>query len=304
VKREKKTIATQKFFEAGISLFLFGCVPVTIKYISANAFTIGVFRLGTASLCLLLFLRIKGAFFRIRMRDLSVLAILGLLFGSHWMTHFLSIKISSASVASIGLSTYGVHLIMLGWFFRKNRIHITDLIAVFLAALGSILIIPEFTLSNDTSLGAALGIISGLFYAILPVIHQKYAGITHSMRAFGQFFFGFLFFLLFFPMTEWNLPRQDWLWLIFLGLVCTFIAHTLWVRVTTVLSTITTSVVFYLFVPITMILSYFILDEPMTVGKITGAILVVAGNMVGLYKQWKREALIAAIEVTSPWNRT
>ena len=300
VRTEKKALVTQNFLEAAISLFLFGCVPVTIKYISANAFTIGVFRLGTASLCLLIFLRMRGEIFRIGLRDLLVLAALGSLFGAHWMAHFLSIKIFSASIASIGLSTYGVHLIMLGWFFRKNKVHFTDLIAVLLAAVGSILIIPEFSLSNHTSLGAGLGILSGLFYATLPVIHQKYAGITHSMRAFGQFFFGFLFFLLFFPMTEWSLPPQDWLWLLFLGLVCTFIAHTLWVRVTTVLPTITTSVIFYFFVPIAMILSYLIVHEPMSLGKIMGAALVIAGNIVGLYKQWKREALIAAVESRKP----
>ncbi len=286
-------ISTEKCFEAGITVFLFGCVPIVIKYISANAFTIGIFRLGLASLCMLAFLWVKGQFSVMSPRDLLILAIIGCLFGAHWLTHFISVKVASPSIASIGLSTYGIHLILLTRLVSKNRVSVSDIIAVVLAVAGSVLIIPQFSLSNNTTLGACLGIISGFFYALLPILHQKFSQIASSMRAFGQFFFGFVFFAFFFPLSEWDLPRSDWVWMVLLALLGTFIAHTLWVRVTTTLSTKTTSLLFYLFVPVTMILSFLLLNEPLGTGKIAGATLVITGNVFGLSRQWKKEGVLA-----------
>jgi drug/metabolite transporter (DMT)-like permease len=287
-------ISTGKFFEAGMTVFLFGCVPVVIKYISANAYTIGIFRLGLASLCMIAFLWAKDQFSAVGLRDLLILAIMGSLFGSHWLAHFISVKIASPSIASIGLSTYGIHLILLTRLVSKNKVSISDIIAVFLAISGCVLIIPKFSLSNDTTIGACLGIISGFFYALLPILHQKYSQISSSMRAFGQFFFGFIFFSFFFPLSEWKLPRGDWVWMVLLAVLGTFIAHTLWVRVTTTLSTKTTSLLFYLFVPIAMILSSLLLDEPMGKAKVIGATLIIAGNIFGLSRQWKKEGVLAA----------
>lgn len=286
-------ISTEKFFEAGITVFLFGCVPVVIKYISANAFTIGIFRLALASLCMFAFLWAKDQFSVVGLRDLLILAIIGSLFGAHWLAHFISVKIASPSIASIGLSTYGIHLIVLTRLVSKNKVSISDIIAVLLAVSGSVLIIPQFSLSNNTTIGACLGIISGFFYALLPILHQKYSQISSSMRAFGQFFFGFIFFIFFFPLSEWDLPRGDWVWMVLLALLGTFIAHTLWVRVTTTLSTKTTSLLFYLFVPVTMILSFLLLDEPIGTEKVIGATLVIAGNIFGLSRQWKKEGVLA-----------
>jgi len=293
LKPAQPTIVIQGFLEAGVSVLLFGCVPVVIKYLSANAFTIGIFRLGVASICMLAMLRAKKELFRLKRKELLILTSIGLLFGAHWMTHFISIKVSSASIASIGLSTYGIHLILLTRFVEKNRVTLSDGIAVFLAAAGSILIIPQFSLSNHTTLGVCLGIISGLFCAILPVLHQRYAHIPSSMRAFAQFLFGFVFFLFFFPLSEWSLPPRDWFWLVFLAVIGTFVAHTLWVRVTTTLSTKATSVIFYLFVPIAMLLSFLLLDEPMSGEKVVGAAAVIAGNLFGLSRQWRNDDVLA-----------
>jgi drug/metabolite transporter (DMT)-like permease len=229
----------------------------------------------------------------ISFKNWLILLSLGLLFGLHWLTFFLSIKIASAAIASIGLSTYGVHLIILGWLFRKNAVTLTDALAVILAIIGSIIVIPDFTLENNTTQGICLSVISGLFYASLPIIHQKNPQLSSSIRAFGQFLFALIFFLSFFPLTDWNLYINDWMGLLFLAVACTFVAHTLWVRVTTILSTVTTSVISYLVVPVSMLLSYGLLHEPIGFSKLSGATIIIVANLVGLSSQWKKNALLA-----------
>jgi len=229
-------------------------------------------------------------------KDWRVLVSLGAFFALHWLTFFTSIKISSASIAAIGLYTYGIHLIFLGWFFRKATVKATDILAIVMAVFGSVLVVPEFTLQNSTTLGLCMSILSGFFYACLPIIHQKNPQVPISVRALGQFLFAFIFFLVFYPLTDWHLSFNDWGGLIFLAVACTFVAHTLWVRVTTVLSTVTISVISYMVVPIALLLSYILLNEPMGIAKLTGAAIIVFANLVGISSQWKRKAFKANME--------
>ena len=177
--------------DAAISISLLGCVPVAVKFVSANTYTIGIARLTVAALGSYVMLRKKRRMLSISFKNWLILLSLGLLFGLHWLTFFLSIKIASAAIASIGLSTYGVHLI--------NAVTLTDALAVILAIIGSIIVIPDFTLENNTTQGICLSVISGLFYASLPIIHQKNPQLSSSIRAFGQFLFALIFFPIFFP---------------------------------------------------------------------------------------------------------
>jgi drug/metabolite transporter (DMT)-like permease len=266
---------------------------VAVKFVSANTYTIGIARLTFAALGSYVMLRKGRGMSSIPFKHWLILLSLGLLFGLHWLTLFLSIKIASASIASIGLSTYGVHLIILGWFFRKNAVTLTDIFAVILAIIGSIIVIPEFTLGNNTTQGICLSVISGFFYASLPIIHQKNPQLSSSVRAFGQFLFALVFFLAFFPLTDWNLDLSDWMGLLFLAVACTFVAHSLWVRVTTVLSTVTTSMISYLVVPVSLLLSHVLLHEPIGISKLSGATLIIIANLVGLSAQWKQNAFMA-----------
>ncbi len=213
---------------------------------------------------------------------------IGLLFALHWLTYFLSIKKATASIGILGMSTYGIHLIFLGWIIRKNRPGIFDILALIVAIIGMYFIIPEFSLSNDHTLGIILGTVSGFCFALLPILHQQFHFIPERLRIFGQFFFALVIFTFLFPLTNWELNFTDWWSLLYLAVFGTFIAHTLWVRVTTKISTTITSIIFYLLIPMTMVLSYFWIDELMTLPKIAGAILIISGNLLSVYGKLRK----------------
>ena len=115
------------------------------------------------------------------------------------------------------MSTYGIHLIFLGWGIRKHKPKILDFFALMLALLGTYFIIPEFSLHNNITLGIFLGILSGFCFALLPVLHQLYSFIPERFRVFGQFFFAWLVFLFFTPFTSWDLEPVDWWSLLYLA---------------------------------------------------------------------------------------
>lgn len=268
--------------EAAITLILMAGVPVCIKFTSANPLTIGLFRLGVATALIAIFLRPRKTDRPLSKSMIIPLIVIGILFSTHWITYFLSIKKATASIGILGMSTYGIHLIFLGWVIRKNKPRIFDFIALALALVGTYFIVPEFSLSNNATIGILLAIFSGFCFALLPVLHQHYRFIPERIRIFGQFFFALMVFLFFIPLTDWNLQTVDWWALLYLAIPGTFIAHSLWVRVTTRISTTITSLIFYLIIPMTMMISHFWLDEPMPFEKIAGALLIVSGNVISM----------------------
>ena len=268
--------------EAAIAIVLFGCIPVTVRSIAANPYTIGIFRLAVATAAVAIFLALRGEIRTVGRRDLFRLAAIGLFFFAHWITLFFAVKASSASVAAIGQSTYGVHLLILTALLTTHRLRWSDVIAVLFAAAGAVLVIPSVDLTNRVTAGLALASLSALLYAALPLLHQRWSHIPDTTRTFGQFGFALLFFLLFVRRSEWSLGARDWAGLLFLAIGVTVVGHSLWVRVTTQLAPRTTSIIYYANIPVAVLLGVVLLGEPMSPQTAAGAGLIVAGSVFGL----------------------
>lgn len=260
-----------------------------MKFVSANSITIGIARLAITVVILLPTLAITRRLKGISSADIRQLAVMGVFFALHWLAFFFGIKI--ASIATVGLSTYGVHLVVLGWFFNRSKVTSLDLLVLALAVTGSILAVPEFSIRNQEVIGLGLGVLSGFFYAFLPILQQRNAHLPALTRALGQFVFGLVVFLLLWPLSNWDLSAHDWLGLLFLGIMCTLVSHTLWVRVTTMLSTKTTSVIYYLYVPVSLALSVVVLGERVNTAMVVGAGLIIAANVIGVLHQVKEGTL-------------
>ena len=266
---------------AAIALVLFGCIPVVVRGVSANAYTIGIVRLAIATLGLAALMKLRGELRGVAPRDLGRLAVIGLLFFGHWLTLFLGIKISSASIGAIGLSTYGAHLLILG-AITGARVRWTDVVAVLIAVAGALLVVPSFDLRNETALGMLLTSSSALMYASLPLFHQRWSHIRTSTRALGQFAFALVFFLFFAGKAEWTLSARDWAGLLFLAIGVTLIGHSLWVSVTTRLSPSATSILYYANIPIAIALSAALLGERLTPRSAIGAAMIIGAGVLGL----------------------
>lgn len=261
---------------------LFGAIPVVVRAVQANPFTIGIVRLSIAFVGFSLFVLARRELRRLPPGDVARLAAIGAIFAIHWLTLFFAVKMSSASIGAIGLSTYGIHLLILGAIVRRERPHWTDVLAVLTAAVGAILVVPSITLSNDIALGMLLSTFSALLYASLPLLHQRWEHIPTPMRTLGQFGFALTLFLLFLPQANWNLDARDWTGLLFLAIGVTLIGHSLWVRVTTRLPPSVTSIIYYGNIPIAIALGVFVLDEPLTSRTMLGAALIIACSIIGL----------------------
>lgn len=269
-----------------VAVTLMSAVPVIIKFISVSPFLVGAVRLAIAVAGLGLWLRLRGERLSLTADQRRVLLLLGVVFGCHWLTYFYAIAISSASIAAIGISTFGAHLLLLGWILQGHRANLVEILAVVLAMVGVLLVIDRYSVESTEMWGLLLAVLSGFLYALLPVIHQKNRDLPSRTRALGQFAVALVLFSLGLPFVDTRAVATDWLWLAVLGVFCTLIAHSLWVRVSTELPHVVTSVIYYLYVPMALALSQIFLGEALTANKLIGAGLIIAANLLGLGYRW------------------
>ncbi|MEM9660017.1 MAG: DMT family transporter, partial [Planctomycetota bacterium] len=279
------------FIRALMAVTLFGSVPACIRWTvntGMNSYAVGTVRLGIAALAMTAVLAVKGklhsrALAERPIREWAALAGMGVFFGIHWCLYFLSIELSNSSLGALSFSTYGFQLVLLGWALGLSVVSVWDVLGIVTAATGSVLILPSLDFESRQTSGVLLGVLSGSFYAFLPVLHQKNAHLDGDVRTWAQFAFALPVFLLFLPRASWEGGLQVWIALLYMSLAVTLVGHALWIQASTALSTTTTSVLSYLYVPIAMAAGVIFLGEHLSSRTLVGATCILAGNIATLW---------------------
>ncbi len=288
------TVGFSALITAITAVVLMACVPVIVKLVSATEIEVGTLRLLIASLGMTLWLKFSKVNWNFSGRQWRMLMLLGVTFALHWYAYFKSIKLATPSIAAIGVSTYGIHLVLLSALFLKQKITLADGIALVMAMVGVYLVVPQVDWHSVYFQGLLVSILSGVLYACLPIIHQFSKDISNSARAWGQFTFAFAVFVPFSAFESWQLTQFDWLGLIFLGVVATLVAHSLWVKATTELPGAIASMVYYLYVPMAMALSYVFIQEKITTLMILGAALIISANLITIVYRFVQQRKLVA----------
>ncbi|MGZ3787161.1 MAG: DMT family transporter [Bacteriovorax sp.] len=279
------------FFYGFISILIFSLVPLAIKYTDATPTTICLFRLVVAVFALAIIWRKKiqfRNFFYFEKRSLK-LWFLGLIFFFHWITYSYGVKLGGASIGVLGLSTYGIQLIIAGAFFLGHRITRKDVVCLMGSMVGIVMIIPSWNLKNDVTKGLLLALMSATCFAVLPIMHRKSQEFSEETRIFAQFFGAMIGFFLFIGKTHWALRMTDWSALIFLAVFGTLIAHSLWAKLSSALSPSTIGLVYYTIAPMTIIFSALLLGEKFTLVQMLGALIII---LAAVFNIWKGKTLV------------
>jgi drug/metabolite transporter (DMT)-like permease len=154
------TSNTRLILFSAISVLLLASVPVVIKAIQANPWTIAFSRLVIGAFFAGLYVAYKKEHQTLTRQSLAVLGLMGVCFALHWITYFYSIKLSTPATAMVALSFYGPSLLIWSRFLLGTRIHRGDYVALGLALVGSFICMPSFSLQNDQTLGFLLGLAS------------------------------------------------------------------------------------------------------------------------------------------------
>lgn len=261
-----------------LAVLTMSAVPVLVKSTDANAVTVGIARLGIAVLAFAPLVMLRGHLLRLSLRQWLQLIVIGVVFGLHWLTYFLSIKLATAAIAALTILTYSVQYLLLAYLFNGERVNGVEWLAIGACFAGCVIVSPELSLENAVSLGIAIGLLSALLYAALPLLHQRARDIGTPERTWGQFFFALLVFLPLWGSANWDLRDSDIYQLLVLGLLCTVISHGLWVKASTELPALYASMIYFLYLPGAVIGSALFLGEPMTPLKLAGCAVVLGSS--------------------------
>lgn len=274
------------FFHGLLAIIIFAFVPLAIKFTGASAVTICLFRLFVTVFFLSIFWRkkIEFKFLNPFAKESWKLWLIGLIFFVHWVTYVNAVKIGGASIGVLGLSTYGVQLIIGSRIFLNHRITRKEIFYLMISMIGVLLVVPSWDFKNNITFGLILALLSATCFALLPIAHRKSQRFNEETRIFAQFLGAMIGFAFFINTTHWDLNHNDWLTLIYLAIFGTLIAHSLWASLSSKLSASSVGLAYYAIAPISMTLSHFLLDESLSKKQILGSIIVIFAAILNLMK--------------------
>lgn len=263
-----------------------GSIPLWVRLTSASTTAIGLARLALGA-------GLSYAFFRQRMKLRAAfrdhgrwLVLLGACFAAHWYTYFEAIKRTSPTLGLLSLSTFGIHVTWMSVLFGTRRATRIEWSGVLLAALGAVVIAPDIDAPAEMFEGFLIGMTSAVFYGAVPHVHQKIGHVEHWTRSFSQLGVAFLCFLPAAASVSFDLAPNDWLILGALGVLCTFVAHNVWISISTQVAPSTSGVLYYMTIPVTVLLEWAVLGQPPRADQIAGALLIASGTLLG--PLWRR----------------
>lgn len=268
-------------FEALMAIVIFAFVPLAIKLTVATPMTICLFRLVIAVAALAFWWRKKIQFKSLMPfeKESWKLWLIGSIFFCHWVSYAYGVKWGGPSIGVLGLSTYGLQLVIASSIFLGHRVSRKEFVCLLISMIGILMIVPSWDFKNDSTAGLLLALLSATCFALLPIVHQKSQSFNLETRIFAQFFGAMMGFLLFSSKTQWDLKTLDWLALVFLGVFGTLIAHSLWARVTSKYTASQAGVAYYAIAPLTIMLSYFLLGEGFSHLQLLGAFVVIVSSL-------------------------
>lgn len=220
------------FLAIHIAVLLFGLAGLFGKVLPLSPLVIVAGRTFFASLALGSFLLYsKPAFLIPARKDLPGFLLLGMILAVHWTTFFHSIQISTVAVGLLSFSTFPVFVTFLEPYFFGERMRPFDILTAFLVFGGLILVVPSFDFGHHITRGASWGTLSGLTFAFLSLLNRRYVRTySSSTVAFYQNAFAALLLAPFFIKASPSVGTGQILLLALLGVLCTALAHALFIK--------------------------------------------------------------------------
>jgi drug/metabolite transporter (DMT)-like permease len=207
----------------------------------------------------------------------------GVVLALHWVSFFAAVKLASVAIALLGYATFPVFVLALS---PRTTVPATrrDYATAALATLGLVAIVPALSWSSEATRGLVLGVVSGLTFAWLAVRNRALVA-TRSAAAIALWQnVGAAICLVpaaFAVSRSTASPSLvDLALLVVLGVVCTGLAHTLFIASMRRVSAHAASVVASLEPVYGIALAAWLLHQIPDVRTIVGGALIVAAALL------------------------
>ncbi|HEY1027244.1 MAG TPA: DMT family transporter [Pseudomonas sp.] len=215
------------------------------------------------------------------LRQMALLALGGVLLGTHWVTFFEAVKVSGVAIATLGFASFPAFTVLLEGLLFRERTRPGEFVMVAVVCVGLVLVTPEFSLDSSATVGLLWAVLSGFLFALLSLLNRASTRGLDPVRA--ALYQNITVFICFLPLAWPLLPSVravDWLWLTMLGIFCTGLAHSLFVASLRVLKARTTAVIFALEPVYGILFAWWLFSEQPTWRMLAGGVLIVSAIVV------------------------
>ena len=274
-----------------ISVMLFGLSAVLGQFVNLPAVTIAGGRVVCSSLALLIFSLAAKRDLRLRSKkDYGIALFTGGVLAVHWTTFFLAIKSSSVAIGTIAFSTFPLFLTFLEPLFFREKLRATSLVSALFLLFGVWITDPSFSLESSAAVGMVLGLVSGLSYAVMSLFNRylsaHYSGTTICIYEQGTAAI-LLFPTLFLGSNQWT--TSNLLGIMAIGLVCTAVAHTLYVAALHSVKAQTAGIVSGMETVYSVLIAFLFLGEIPSIRELAGGAVILGTAMFStLFRNQKR----------------
>lgn len=256
------------------------------KLMTLSASGIVVYRALIATVILFAFNKITKAGENITRRDKVYLIFTGMTIGLHWLGFFTAIKVSTVSIGLICISSAPIFVAILQPFVEKTTVSSRQVLLGILSVIG---IGIMFKFESQYQLGIIIGLCAGAVDAVYSIMTSKTReGIPSSymtqLHMFGAFLIVFAIYMVSERGFDWLILENltDYIGIAFLGVVCSAIAMSLYVRSIKKLSAFTATLSLNMEAVYGILLALIIFgeDEHLSAGFYVGAALLVSSVVI------------------------
>jgi drug/metabolite transporter (DMT)-like permease len=264
-----------------LAVFLFGFPGVISRLVNLPSFSLTFWRVALASLTLALILKLQAIKIPCPfcLPEVWLIVATGLLLAFHWTAFFQSIQVSTVATGLLSYSAFPLFTIFLEPWLLGTRFRRLNLLLAVICFSGLYLLIPEFNVKNTIFVGVIWGLASGLSFSLLTIINRKLSSRYSSLiLAFYQDVLAMFCLLPLFLVKKFSWPEnfKSLGLIIFLGVFCTALAHTLFIRGLREIEAQASSLISLLEPVYGLILAYLILNEKPDIRTLAGGGLILA----------------------------
>lgn len=220
---------------------------------------------------------------RVRSRPTAGLALNGAVLAIHWVAFFAAIQVAGVAVGLIGFASFPLWTLILERLSGERRPGTRDAAVALLVVAGLLFTVRRFDAVDEVVHGLGWGVLSGATFAWLAVRNRRFAR-THAARTIALWQNAFAAACLVPVVVLLDAAirptARELALLVVLGVVCTALAHTLFVAALSAVSAHAASVVAALEPVYGIALAAALLGERPTAGMLAGCALLVIAAVV------------------------
>lgn len=269
-------------FKMIISMVIFGTIGLFVKNIPLTSAETAFFRAALAIVFISGYLLITKQKINIKQIKsmLPVLIVSGFAVAVNWVFLFEAYRYTSIATATLSYYFAPIIVMFLSPILFKEKLKRNQIICLVISMIGLILLLDLSSIQAGSNplLGIFLGLLAALFYAAVIVLNKFIKGVSGMEKTLIQFMAATLILLPYVMLNGgfhiYELNHLGFMNLLIVGMIHTGIAYCLYFSSLSQLSASTSALLSYVDPGVAVLMSCFILHEPVSLMQFAGGLLI------------------------------